>query len=343
MKNIYFFKGEILRDMKVSIIVPVYNSEKYLKDCLDSLVNQTLKEIEIIAIDDASNDKSLEILKSYKIKYPDKIKVYSNPKNIGQGATRNKGIELATGEYIGFLDSDDYVNFNMYAKMYEMAKKNDSPEIITTGLVFVKNNEYLVNSFKGISQTNGSIINVVDNPKVILDESPSVCNKLFRKDMIKNNPFIEGKRWEDIAFTYAKMFRANKILRFNDADYFYRRRANEGVSSQNNQFNNHLFDIFEVNDFLEKELREANKYEQYEYYIKFIEIAYSLYRVTEIFSWNIDENKKQELINKMCKLILEKYGDWRVYPEELLSSKIGIIELEKINEYFVKPKKISGL
>lgn len=335
--------------MKVSIIVPVYNSEKYLKDCLDSLVNQTLKEIEIIAIDDASNDKSLEILKDYEIKYPDKIKVYANIKNLGQGATRNKGIKLATGEYIGFLDSDDYVNFNMYAKMYEIAKKNGNPEIVTTGLIFVKNNEYLSNNFKGISQTNGRMLSVADNPRVILDESPSVCNKLFRGDTIKNAPFIEGKMWEDIAFTYAKMFRANRILVFNDADYFYRRRANEGVSSKNNQFNNNLFDIFDVNDFLEKELKKTNKYIQYEYYIRFIELAYSLYRVTEIFSWDIDENKKQELIVKMCKLILEKYGDWRVYPEELLSSKIGIIELEKINKYFVKTKqaddsrKISGL
>ncbi len=324
--------------MKVSIIVPVYNSEKYLKDCLDSLVNQTLEEIEIIAIDDASSDKSLEILKEYEKKYPNKIRVYANTKNLGQGATRNKGIKLATGEYIGFLDSDDYVNFNMYAKMYEMAKKNNNPEIITTGLVFTKNNDYLTNNFKGIFQTNGSVLNIADNLNVILDESPSVCNKLFRSDTIKNAPFIEGKMWEDVAFTYAKMFKAKRILKFNDADYFYRRRANEGVSSQNNQFNAHLFDIFEVCDYLEKELKEANKYEQYEYYVRYIQSTYSMYRVTEIFSWNIDENTKQNLVDKMCKLIVEKYGDWRVYPEELLSSKVGIIELEKLNEYFKKSK-----
>ncbi len=322
--------------MKVSIIVPVYNSEKYLKDCLDSLVNQTLKEIEIIAIDDASSDKSLEILREYEKKYPNKIKVYTNFKNIGQGATRNKGIELATGEYIGFLDSDDYVNFNMYAKMYEMAKKYDNPDVITTGLVFVKNDDYLINKFKGIFQTTGNVFNVADNPSVILDESPSVCNKLFRSDMIKNALFIEGRMWEDIAFTYAKLFKAKRILRFNDADYFYRRRSNEGVSSKNNRFNNNLFDIFEVCDYLERELKDANKYEQYEYYIKFIQLAYSLYRVTEVFSWDLDQNKKQELVYKMCKLIVEKYGDWRIYPKELLSSKIGIIELERINEYFVK-------
>ncbi len=325
--------------MKVSIIVPVYNSEKYLKDCLDSLVNQTLKEIEIIAIDDASSDKSLEILKDYEKKYPNKVKVYVNHKNLGQGATRNRGIELATGEYIGFLDSDDYVNFNMYAKMYEMAKRNDKPEVITTGLIFVKNNDYLVNNFKEIAQTKGRILNVKVNPKIVLDESPSVCNKLFRSNILKKAPFIEGRMWEDIAFTYAKMFKANKILKFNDADYFYRRRANEGVSSKNNQFNNHLFDIFEVCDYLEKELKEANIYEQYEYYIRFIQISYSLYRVTEVLTWNIDEKEKEELVNKMCNLIVKKYGDWRCYPEELLTSKIGIIELDKINEYFMKSKQ----
>src|SRR5699024_6015694 len=95
--------------MKVSVIVPVYNSELYLKDCLDSLVNQTLKDLEIIIVDDASTDKSLKIIMEYKNKYPNIIKVFQNEQNKGQGASRNVGLSLATGEYIGFLDSDDYV------------------------------------------------------------------------------------------------------------------------------------------------------------------------------------------------------------------------------------------
>ena len=95
--------------MKVSIIVPVYNSERYLSDCLNSLVNQTLSEIEIIAIDDASTDHSLEILIDYAAKYPRKVKVYKNDQNKGQGASRNIGLSIANGEYVGFLDSDDYV------------------------------------------------------------------------------------------------------------------------------------------------------------------------------------------------------------------------------------------
>ena len=94
---------------KLSIIVPVFNSGAYLKDCLDSLVSQSLKDIEIICIDDASTDESLDILKSYSLKYP-QIKVLKNKTNMGQGYTRNIGIKEASGLHIGFVDSDEYVS-----------------------------------------------------------------------------------------------------------------------------------------------------------------------------------------------------------------------------------------
>ena len=108
--------------MKVSIIVPVYNASDYLDTCLETLVNQTIDNMEIIAIDDASTDNSLDILNDYASRYYN-LRVYKNEKNLGQGMTRNKGIALANGEYIGFLDADDYVGLNMYKTMYEAAKK----------------------------------------------------------------------------------------------------------------------------------------------------------------------------------------------------------------------------
>lgn len=101
---------------KVSVIVPVYNSEQELRDCLDSLVEQTEKDIEIIVIDDASTDNSPEIEAEYQKKYPN-VKVYRNERNLGQSETRNRGIELAEGDYIAFLDSDDYVNPGMYEEL----------------------------------------------------------------------------------------------------------------------------------------------------------------------------------------------------------------------------------
>ena len=107
---------------KVSIIVPVYNTEKYLAKCLDSLVNQTLKDIEIIIVNDGSPDNSKKIALNYQKDYPDKIKYYEQA-NGGQGAARNYGLTKATGEYVGYVDSDDYVNLNMFEKMYDKAKK----------------------------------------------------------------------------------------------------------------------------------------------------------------------------------------------------------------------------
>ena len=93
---------------KISVIVPIYNNEQYLKTCLDSLVNQSLNDIEIILIDDCSTDNSYKIAQEYNDNYSN-IKLYKNNQNYGQGKTRNIGLDIATGEYIGFIDSDDYI------------------------------------------------------------------------------------------------------------------------------------------------------------------------------------------------------------------------------------------
>ena len=107
--------------IKVSIIVPVYNVEKYLKRCLDSITNQTLKELEIICINDGSTDNSLKILKQYAHK--DKRISIINKQNEGLSVARNTGMEAASGEYIGFVDSDDWIDLDFYKKLYTTAKK----------------------------------------------------------------------------------------------------------------------------------------------------------------------------------------------------------------------------
>ena len=116
--------------IKVSVVVPVYNTEKYLRRCLDSLVNQTLKDIEIIVIDDASPDNANEILKEYEKKYKDKVKVFHNKTNKGIGYNRNFGIKKATGKYVLFVDSDDFVDEQTCEKMYEKASKDDLDLVI---------------------------------------------------------------------------------------------------------------------------------------------------------------------------------------------------------------------
>ena len=108
--------------VKISIIIPVYNTENYLSECLDSVINQTLNEIEVICINDASTDSSLDILDDYS-KYSDKIKIINCSENKGQGNARNIGITQAKGKYILFLDSDDWLELNACEELFKMAEK----------------------------------------------------------------------------------------------------------------------------------------------------------------------------------------------------------------------------
>ena len=120
---------------KLSVIVPCYNAEKYISKTLDSLVNQTLDNFEVIVINDGSTDNSLNIINSYKEKYPHIIKVHSQ-ENKGIAATRNVGLDLVTGEYIGFLDSDDNASYDMFEKMYNKAKEKDL-EIVVSNFTWI--------------------------------------------------------------------------------------------------------------------------------------------------------------------------------------------------------------
>ena len=110
---------------KVSVIVPVYNAEKYLRKCLDSLLHQTLQELEIVVINDGSVDNSPEILREYVEEYPDRF-LYREQKNSGQAAARNRALSLCRGEYVGFLDADDFVRETMFERMYEKARETDA-------------------------------------------------------------------------------------------------------------------------------------------------------------------------------------------------------------------------
>lgn len=113
---------------KVSVIIPVYNAEKYLRECFDSLVNQTLKDIQIIAVDDGSKDNSAEICKEYSDKYS--YFEYYCKENGGSASARNYGLNHATGEYIGFVDADDWIETNMYERLYSVAKDNNDTDIV---------------------------------------------------------------------------------------------------------------------------------------------------------------------------------------------------------------------
>ena len=204
---------------KISVIIPVYNVEEYLRECLDSVINQTLSDLEIICINDGSEDSSLEILKEYEAK-DKRIKVIDK-KNEGLSATRNLGIEIATGEYISFVDSDDYLDLNFYEKLYIAAKKHDA-DIACTNLYRFSNKKkyYLVKyHFKRCTQS--------PRLKYILAQVPYnnyVMNKIYeRKKLQKSNVrFEEGIYFEDIEFTHKVVCYLRALVTVPGTKYNYR-------------------------------------------------------------------------------------------------------------------------
>lgn len=316
---------------KVSVIVPVYNSEQELRDCLDSLVEQTEKDIEIIVIDDGSTDNSPEIEAEYQKKYPN-VKVYRNERNLGQSETRNRGIELAEGDYIAFLDSDDYVNPGMYEELYQAAVDNNMPELIVTGLSFVKGNEYRKKDLTFIGKQSTTIIHPMENPDQVFFESPSLCNKLFRKDTVKNYKFLDVSAWEDIAFSFTRFLEANTVISKPTANYFYRRDVSNGVSAKNFKENDKITDIFVVADELEEELKRNGKYPFFADQIRGLQIACCLQRVDEVNNWQ-DEETKTNVKNMMFSTMLEKYGTLDGIDTGLLSSKTGFRIMDEYNDY----------
>ena len=175
---------------KVSIIVPVYNVEKYIRRCLDSLVNQTIDDYEVIFVNDGSPDNSKDIILEYMEKYPDIIKLYDK-ENGGQGSARNLGIKKATGEYLGFVDSDDFVNLEMFKKMYDLAKQKKSDIVACSYKIYYENS----NTFEdyNLKMNNETII------EDYIMEQPAIWNKLIKRELIIDNKlfFPEGIIYED--------------------------------------------------------------------------------------------------------------------------------------------------
>lgn len=182
-------------DIKVSIIVPVYNVELYLEKCLLSLVHQTLQEIEIIVVNDGSKDNSQEVIEKFQQEYPTKIFGFSK-ENGGLSDARNFGIDQAKGQYLGFVDSDDYVSETMFEEMYNLAEKHNA-EMCICNLQKVDENGIITQKLTQLPDFPEKII-LENHLSVFSDISYFACNKLFKRELFQNKRFKKGIHFEDI-------------------------------------------------------------------------------------------------------------------------------------------------
>lgn len=214
--------------IKVSVIVPVYNVEEYLQECLDSLVSQTLDEIEIICVNDGSTDNSLTILNEYTSKYP-KIKVI-NRENDGVSAARNAGVKASIGKYIAFVDSDDWVDYDFFEKLF-MSAENKNASIAAGGIVRTKGEKRKIN----ISYNEEKLYTDIQD-KIKICNIPKYCyvwNKIYkREELEKNNiEFVEGINFEDVRFTIRAIYFLKKLVTVPETNYYYRKRKGSIVKT----------------------------------------------------------------------------------------------------------------
>ncbi len=303
--------------MKFSVIVPIYNSEKYLKKCLDSLVNQTFKNIEIILVNDGSTDNSEDIIKQY---LKDKRIIYLKKENGGQASARNLGLSKAKGDYISFIDSDDYVDLDMFEKLNECTFDND---IICLDYYITINDD---NNYHKVGNFNEST-NIKVKDYFTMDVGP--CNKIYKLEYLKkiNFKFPENIIYEDYAVipTLAKL--NPKVYYLNDAFLHY---VQSEVSTMRSEVYKEKYeDIFKATNYLYDNLIGCGYDQELEYLICF----HFLY----LGSLNFYRFKKYKQIDKISNFIKEKFPLW--YNNRYVK-KISLKEKILMKLFYLKKYKI---
>lgn len=283
--------------VKVSIVVPVYNVENYIEKCLSSLVNQTLKEIEIIIVNDGSTDSSELIIKKFMEKYPEKIK-YFVKENGGLSDARNFGLQYVTGEYVAFLDSDDYVKLDLYEKMYNKAIEENS-DFVECDFIWKYDNKEKVDT--------GAIYN--NKNEMFVLARVVAWNKLIKTSLIINNnlQFPKGLRYEDVEFFYKLLPYINKFSFIKEPLIYYVQRNNSIVNTQNERTKEILVVLDNVINYYKEKNIFTEYFNEIEYnYARYL-LCSSLLRMVKIK----DKKTRKELLDYSWNKLNENFPNWK--------------------------------
>jgi len=289
---------------KLSIVALVYNLEEYLPRCLDSLVNQTLDDVEILCVDDGSTDSAPKIIDEYAKKYPQKVKAF-HKENGGEFTTRNYGLERATGEYITFVDTDDYVEPTWAEKLYNAAKENEA-DIAVCGFerIDLDSGKVVGKDMIGFNQ-EAKNIDPTDDFMVFINPAP--WNKIYRREKIKDLRFLPFRGFNDMLFLASSFTKIEKVAFVPEVQYHYFLRGTSQIHSVNVQDVENLKKYFlEVKTLYEKE----KKYEELKDILSlmaFIHLAVSvMYRVS------YDKSvKMKNMMKETIKYLDESFEGWR--------------------------------
>ena len=305
--------------IKVSVIVPVYNVEKYIERCLESLVNQTLQDIEIIVVNDGSKDGSEDIIKRYLKSYGKMIK-YVTKQNGGLSDARNYGMKYATGEYIAFLDSDDYVDVTIYEKMYNKAIEENC-DFVECDFIWKYDNKEV--------QDYGELYK--DNHEMLERARVVAWNKLIKRTLLEqiNITFPKGLWYEDVEFFYKLVPHIKKFGFVKEYLIYYVQRGDSIAKTQNERTK----EIFYVLDNVIDYYKENNLYEEYkpelEYTYMRLLLCSSFFRMVKIK----DKKIRKKLLNETWVNLNSKFPEWkknRVLNENKSRKNLYIKSMNKV-------------
>ncbi len=251
----------------ISIIVPVYNVEKYLEKCIESIKKQTYKNIEIILVDDGSKDNSGKICDQAE-KKDNRIKVIHKT-NGGLSDARNAGLKIAKGDFIGFVDSDDYIKEDMFETLYNLLENYNADISIVSYYEYYKDKLIAVKQSDEVQEF--SKIEAIKELLIDNKIQSYAWNKLFKKELFKDLEFPVNKNFEDIATTLLLFERINKVVLLEDPKYYYVRRDDSIIGKKNYKtYKDYLDVIYDKYKYLDGKYKELDLYNAYNFIINMI-------------------------------------------------------------------------
>ena len=281
--------------MKVSVIVPVFNTEKYIRRCLDSLVHQTLDEVEIIVVNDGSQDQSQKIIDEFTKKYSN-IKTLRKA-NGGLSDARNYGMSVATGEYIAFVDSDDYVELNMFEAMYTMALEENLDIVVCDTVIEYDDHSYILHSNMHFTE---------DVVCSYIYASPMACTRLVSHSVMECFSFQKGILYEDLNLTPTYITKTNRVGFLESPLYHYIQR-NDSIMNQRT-FNKRLLDIFRVLENVKKTFGQNGILLQYHDEIEYLYLIHLLRSATLRF---LQYEDTQVYLKQIVRTMQLEFPNWQ--------------------------------
>lgn len=271
----------------ISVILPIYNMQDYIAECLESVINQTYKDIEIICVNDFSMDNSMTIVKNYA-KNDNRIKIVNNEKNRGLGGARNAGLDVATGDYIIFCDTDDKIMPDMIEKLYNSIKNNNADMAFCDVMLLGTDGLFTpYKPFHDMTISSNKIFYPQKHFFRFVDMWPSAWNKIYKKSIIDKNNIRchENILYEDHTFYYEYLFNSEKVVYLPEPLYIYRNDRSDSIMKE---VSPRIFEIFTILDYIKDIFK--NNLEPYWYNILMPKVATRL-----IWGRTLNFNKKTKL------------------------------------------------